>query len=534
MKKNKLFTILSGILAISLGLFLGCKKESQTAELKSTFVSAKKNSFREVTSHLDAGGDFYLYLSTEQLLNGVSGKISGLRQLFASLPDAGPEEQVQIGKVIDLVTGLVKDSGVEDMSGLGVSSIATETNFYHSKAFVHHYPNRGTGFLWKLFGQQPHALTGLDMLPSNTAIATFSDLDILLLWSEIQKQVNPSGFPQAQEYLNKLPQDFERFTGLKWDQVLGSLGGEFGFVITLDDSKRIPIPLPTSERLEVPEPGLMIVAKVKDDTIFNRIDAALKQGHQQILSVDKPNLRMRTLALALPLPIQLRPTVATADGYLFIATTDAMIQEVLAVKAGQKPGLKSTDEFKRLAKEVTQQGNQFTYLSQRFGQTMVQVERQVLEMNAKTQPAQQQWLQSWLRPERAASSYCVSANMDDGWLTVGNGNQNPTTVFVVSAVALPVGMLSAIAIPNFVKARGTAQKNACINNLRQIDAAKQQWALENNKSATDVPSRDDLKPYLSRAGSGFPVCPQGGHYTIDAVGKPPACSIPGHSLSGID
>jgi len=73
-----------------------------------------------------------------------------------------------------------------------------------------------------------------------------------------------------------------------------------------------------------------------------------------------------------------------------------------------------------------------------------------------------------------------------------------------------------------------AQLNTCINNLRQIDAAKQQWALENDKTADAVPSAQDLLPYLSNLV--FPVCPSGGTYTINAVGVPPTCSVPGHVL----
>ena len=72
------------------------------------------------------------------------------------------------------------------------------------------------------------------------------------------------------------------------------------------------------------------------------------------------------------------------------------------------------------------------------------------------------------------------------------------------------------------------QLNACINNLREVDAAKQQWALENNKTTGAVPGVQDLLPYLPD--SVFPVCPAGGVYTINAVGVPPTCSIPGHAL----
>ncbi len=70
--------------------------------------------------------------------------------------------------------------------------------------------------------------------------------------------------------------------------------------------------------------------------------------------------------------------------------------------------------------------------------------------------------------------------------------------------------------------------NACINNLRQIDAAKQQWALENSKTGSAVPTAQDLLPYLEDGL--FPVCPSGGTYTINAVNVPPTCSIPGHVL----
>ena len=92
-----------------------------------------------------------------------------------------------------------------------------------------------------------------------------------------------------------------------------------------------------------------------------------------------------------------------------------------------------------------------------------------------------------------------------------------------------LGLLTAIAIPNFVKARNTAQMNACVSNLRQIDGAKQIWAQEHNKSATETPTAQELAPYLRVAFSGL-KCPAGGTYTINSVGEKPTCSIPNHQL----
>jgi len=95
-----------------------------------------------------------------------------------------------------------------------------------------------------------------------------------------------------------------------------------------------------------------------------------------------------------------------------------------------------------------------------------------------------------------------------------------------AVVFLP--MMLAIAIPNFVHARNTAQMNMCINNLRMIDSAKQQWALENNKKGTDTPTKADIAQYLKNGQ--FPVCPAGGTYTIGVVSNAPTCSISKHKL----
>jgi len=91
-----------------------------------------------------------------------------------------------------------------------------------------------------------------------------------------------------------------------------------------------------------------------------------------------------------------------------------------------------------------------------------------------------------------------------------------TLVEIMIVVAI-IGLLAAIAIPNFVRARETAQSNACINNLRQIDGAKDQAALEGGLATGDSV---DPAPYIK---GGVPVCPLGDTYTINTVGTDPTC-----------
>src|SRR5437899_7433696 len=80
-----------------------------------------------------------------------------------------------------------------------------------------------------------------------------------------------------------------------------------------------------------------------------------------------------------------------------------------------------------------------------------------------------------------------------------------TLVEIMIVVAI-IGLLAAIAIPNFIKARTTSQMNACINNLRQIDGAEQQWALETKQAAAAVPAYTDVSSYMRNS----VICPSAG------------------------
>jgi prepilin-type N-terminal cleavage/methylation domain-containing protein len=105
-----------------------------------------------------------------------------------------------------------------------------------------------------------------------------------------------------------------------------------------------------------------------------------------------------------------------------------------------------------------------------------------------------------------------------------------TLVEIMIVVAI-IGLLAAIAIPNFVRARTTSQTNACINNLRQLDGAKQQWALETKAAASATPTSANVQPYLGRGSAGnYPSCPAAGAYTLGNLTTAPTCDKSGHVL----
>lgn len=103
------------------------------------------------------------------------------------------------------------------------------------------------------------------------------------------------------------------------------------------------------------------------------------------------------------------------------------------------------------------------------------------------------------------------------------------TLVEIMIVVMIIGILLAIAVPNFVKARDTSRARSCVGNLKQIDSGKEQYAMEAHLADGAAVAWADLVPdYIKRQ----PACASGGAYTVANIGTDPTCSTGGsHSLS---
>jgi type II secretory pathway pseudopilin PulG len=347
-------------------------------------------------------------------------------------------------------------------------------------------------------------------------------LDFPLLWSVINKELGQSGIPDAQQSIQAFRAQFGAMTGVDLDKVIASIGSECGLVITLDEMKTSNPRLPGPAG-QMPDLGLMLACQVKNDTIFDMLDSTTK-ANPQVLRKDKGGLRMRTMPSPMPMPINLRPSFARSGDYFFAATTDSLIETALAVKAGTQPGLKSTDEFKKLSQGIRGEGNSFVFRSGRIAETFARMQSQV--MGGNKDPSRTQVLTTLFGSPGTPGTYHVAVNTDEGWLAGGNSGQNPATAFFLLPTVAFTAIVASVAIPSLLRSRQVANETAAVATLRTIASAEVTYMAVSrggygNMQALIQAGLLDPRITSSVSGHQFTIEVSGNNYTATATPESP-------------
>jgi|GEM_PF-1420144 len=466
-------------------------------ETKSPVItSAEPTSYHAVSRHLDPGGWFYLYLSTEAFLARVQEHWTAVRPMLIEMAQPENEEKkAEMTRVLDAVGRFLLASGISDISGFGVSSIALEPGYYQTRTVLHHYEGKGTGFLWKLSGDgNGNAFDLIPQLPANTALAFRTHFTLAPVLEALRSEMEVS--PELKKEVEEAFARFEQATQLRVDQLVNRIGPAWSVIFTLDESRPFTVPLPqATEPLSIPEPGLLIELEVRDPALLARLESELAKL-PFATPADEGKLKLRKLSLPVPGPFA-QPIIAWEGSRLIIATSEALWRETGAVSRGEKKGLAANPAFQAALKDRPDSATGFSVITPAFYSVRSAIQRPNLARSLPPDAPIVRYLTEHLfataQNSRLGVDWTVLTN--EGWVSNSRSDVGPASaITVVSAV--PVAILAGVAVPNFQKARQQAKTTQVVAELKTVEAAIDQWAIEKNQSTGAQPTTDDLRPYF--------------------------------------
>ena len=323
--------------------------------------AAVKSSFEAVAARLDPNGHLYAYLSTEQALARLGEGLEGLITLAKTGTEAGSSlmDNPFVAPIIEGVLGVVepayRQSGIGEISGVGMSSLAIEENLWRSKMFVHHQPGKGSGLIWDMFGKQPHTLEVLSLAPDNTAALMHSDLDVKRVtdWADTVfgemlggESIMANAPPQVQD-------------------ILDSFGNEAGFLMTLDSENKMTLPgfmLDREEDLELDGVAFALLLRVNDDTLMEMLGEVMGGGFGAPEGTKVGGVTIHSIPLPIPLPIKmdLSPCYFQVGNYMVLSSAESLAKR-MAEAHGGKGRLADDANFKALAKGLSLKANGIYY-----------------------------------------------------------------------------------------------------------------------------------------------------------------------------
>ena len=450
--KKIIICLLVGILIGGTVIYLVMHK-SPTSKVE----PAVKNSFSAVTSKLDQGGNLYLYYSTERVAKSIEKFAGKLRKIIDLQISKSNIENNDALKIFDFVLKMFKNSGLAEISGIGISSIKMEKTLNHSKIIVHHYKKNGNGLIWRLLMEErAQELKELKLLPADTVMAGFINLRLNYLWNWIKTEVENSDLQNVKKSINSIEPALQK-QGIDLKKLLDSLKGKMGYILTFDREKKLPIPIGKTP-VNIPEPGIAIVFSVKDDTIFNLIKTKLHLEQKS----EKKGIKKLIIPLP-PIPIPVKPEIVQKDDILIMASNTKVVDSILS--ANEKGnGLTSYEEFKKIARNIPNKGNSFRFVSPRLFQLIWKIQQKAIGTYKKIKTEDKIALNFFKSFQKNWYFYGVLQNTEEGTISTFNHNSDIEYLVILPAIT-SVGIVAAIAIPKILKSKQKLYDKSATSDL---------------------------------------------------------------------
>ena len=260
--------------------------------------------------------------------------------------ETAPIEEAMIESGMNIGKAMLEQSGIKDISGIGMSSIELESGIFRNKMVIHHDSKKSNGKMWSLLGSAPHEIEILNFLPDNTALAFSHEINLNELLEWLPDLLKSAGNPMLEEQFDQAIEMANAEMDLT--DLISSFGSEIGMLVTLDDSKKMQLPPPIGE---IPMLEFALMIKVKDDKISSLLFNILENTTgPEIEKKTVSGIEMLVVNESVPMPIPVAPAVFRLGNYLIVASTEDSAKQIVSTQNGTKKNLSSTEEFQQLSK----------------------------------------------------------------------------------------------------------------------------------------------------------------------------------------
>lgn len=442
--------------AVAIALFSACERKPDSSKAASLNPASAKT-FDAAAEHLDAGGDFYFYVRTEEILDRVPSFLDEWKTAFVALAskEGGPSDQIEAWYAVGRKALL--DTGLTQIRAFGVSGLQLEPGLSRTRSVLLFDEAAKSGALWKLTGNRPpHPLDALDMLPATTVYTAFSDFDAAALYAYVMEIFESLPDAAIRAQAQQLPAMAEMMLGMPPAEFFASLGSEIGFVVTADESSTMTIPA-GSAPMELPKMAVAILFRVTDDKLYDLLTTKIDETIGRMLKPtksDENGVRSTTI----PVPVQglpIAPTIARFGDYTVIATSPEIVT-ALARKISPPPLLKDTPAFKRFASLEKMEGNGFGYLSETGSAILRKFQMNSLDAEGDVPVEFRQNIEKLYELFSQRFVFSIARNGKDSATSVmysPNGSQQ-----MVAAVAVvPAAVVAAVAMPGIAALKAQAE-----------------------------------------------------------------------------
>ncbi len=499
------------------------KQLKQSLSSEKAAPTATQVDLGQVASHLDVRAETFIYCNAETMVKRVREHLGQFADILQSMDKP---EATNAGAVLTMADQVLDWAGLYSMQAYGFSLAPVDGTSYRIKMFAARSSADSDKLVYQLLGGEPRALKSLPYAVDDTALLLVSNTDFVQFWNQIKQGVTQFGGPQAADMLQSRLQSMQQHGQIDAEDLLSSLGNEFFLSLQLSKTTKVTLPM-GQQTLEVPQPSFLLGVQLKSDMLLKTMLGKLQEAKLPVVQQTEGDVVLHSVNLPIPLPVPVQPTLAYQDGMLLIGSTPDAVTAAMAARA-EKKGLTADATFKKLFHGMPDKVNGIYYVSPRVAEFILDLQKKALAMAPKDDPevtALTKWMGQLTANRKSVHAAMYRINQPDGIYaesTLAFGGEHPAIAFSTA----PLGIMAAVAIPAMVKARDHARDIRCMNNLHQIDMAKQTWALKENKEDGSPVTWEDLK-YMAESNL---RCPKGGEYKLNPLGENPTCSVHGDLL----